>query len=158
MPKVGHELKRWREVSQGVHRSVVRANCSIVLSQAGSVAVKLDGVRLERSRSFGAVWLGWILWRALKLDEQCGALLASKRETVAMGGGDRPIGDCAAVRAVKRAARGRAAGIAPRRLRTCLGWQWRNAKKLPFTRKLGPKMLRFSSAGIQTYLAVRKIC
>ena len=31
---------------------------------------------------FGAVWLGWILWRALKLDEQCEALLASKRETV----------------------------------------------------------------------------
>lgn len=49
---------------------------------SGSVAVKLDGVRLERSRSFGAVWLGWILWRALKLDEQCEALLVSKRETV----------------------------------------------------------------------------
>jgi transposase len=48
----------------------------------GSVAVKLDGVRLERSRSFGAVWLGWILWRALKLDELCGTLLASKRETI----------------------------------------------------------------------------
>jgi transposase len=48
----------------------------------GSVAVKLDRVRLERSRSFGAVWLGWILWRALKLDELCGALLTSKRETV----------------------------------------------------------------------------
>ena len=49
---------------------------------SGSVAIKLDGVRLERSRSFGAVWLGWILWRALKLDEQCETLLASKRETV----------------------------------------------------------------------------
>jgi transposase len=48
----------------------------------GSVAVKLDRVRLERSRSFGAVWLGWFLWRALKLDELCGALLSSKRETV----------------------------------------------------------------------------
>jgi transposase len=49
---------------------------------SGSVAVKLDGVRLERSRSFGAVWLGWILWRALKLDEQCERLLVSQRETV----------------------------------------------------------------------------
>jgi len=49
---------------------------------AGAVVVKLDRVRLERSRSFGAVWLGWILWHALKLDEQCEALLASKRETV----------------------------------------------------------------------------
>ncbi len=49
---------------------------------SGSVAVKLDRVRLERSRSFGAVWLGWFLWRALKLDEVSGVLLASKRETV----------------------------------------------------------------------------
>jgi transposase len=48
----------------------------------GSVEVKLDRLRLERSRSFGAVWLGWILWRALKLDEVCGTLMVSKRETV----------------------------------------------------------------------------
>jgi transposase len=49
---------------------------------SGSVAVKLDRVRLERSRSFGAVWLGWFLWRALKLDDLLGELLASSRETV----------------------------------------------------------------------------
>ena len=36
-------------------------------------------------------------------------------------------------------------------------WLYRRAKKLPFTRKLGPKMLRFSSQGIQKYLATRKI-
>ena len=36
-------------------------------------------------------------------------------------------------------------------------WLYRHAKKLPFTRKLGPKMLRFSSQGIQKYLATRKI-
>ena len=36
-------------------------------------------------------------------------------------------------------------------------WLYRHAKKLPFTRKLGPKMLRFSSVGIQKYLATRKI-
>ena len=48
----------------------------------GSVAVRLDRVRLERSRSFGAVWLGWFLWRALKLDEVLGELLAPNRETV----------------------------------------------------------------------------
>ncbi len=34
---------------------------------------------------------------------------------------------------------------------------YRQAKKLPFVRKLGPKMLRFSSTGIQKYLATRKI-
>lgn len=49
---------------------------------SGSVAVKLDRVRLEHSRSFGAVWLGWFLWRALKLDDLLGELLASSRETV----------------------------------------------------------------------------
>jgi hypothetical protein len=48
----------------------------------GSVAVRLDGVRLERSRSFGAVWLGWFLWRALKLDDVLGELLVSSSETV----------------------------------------------------------------------------
>jgi predicted DNA-binding transcriptional regulator AlpA len=36
-------------------------------------------------------------------------------------------------------------------------WLYRHAKRLPFTRKLGPKMLRFSSHGIQKYLATRKM-
>ena len=47
-----------------------------------ALAVKLDEIRLERSRSFGAVWLGWILWRALKLDEILGVLLPLGRERV----------------------------------------------------------------------------
>ena len=46
------------------------------------LAVKLDEVRLERSRSFGTVWLGWLLWRALKLDEVLNALLPPGREKV----------------------------------------------------------------------------
>jgi transposase len=50
-----------------------------------AVAVKLDRVRLERSRSFGAVWLGWILWQALKLDELCSVLMPRARESVAWG-------------------------------------------------------------------------
>lgn len=37
-------------------------------------------------------------------------------------------------------------------------WLYRNARRLPFSRKLGPKMLRFSYQGIQKYLATRKIC
>src|SRR3990172_11872529 len=41
----------------------------------GSVAVKLDAVRLERSRSFGAVWLWGVLGRGVKLRAVCGALL-----------------------------------------------------------------------------------
>ena len=36
-------------------------------------------------------------------------------------------------------------------------WLYRHAHQLPFTRKLGPKMLRFSYQGIQKYLATRKI-
>ena len=35
-------------------------------------------------------------------------------------------------------------------------WLYRHGKKLPFTRKLGPKMLRFSPMGIQKYLVTRK--
>jgi predicted DNA-binding transcriptional regulator AlpA len=35
-------------------------------------------------------------------------------------------------------------------------WLYRQAKKLPFTRKLGPKMLRFSQAGIMKWLETRR--
>ena len=36
-------------------------------------------------------------------------------------------------------------------------WLYRHAKKFPFTRKLGPKMLRFSHQGIKKWLATRKV-
>jgi transposase len=48
-----------------------------------SVAVQVEAIHLERGRSFGAVWLGWILWQALKLDELLAELLPEKREAVA---------------------------------------------------------------------------
>jgi transposase len=47
-----------------------------------ALAVKLNGVRLERSRSFGAVWLGLKLWQALRLDEVLAELLPRSREAV----------------------------------------------------------------------------
>src|SRR6266508_5006915 len=50
--------------------------------RAKALAVKLDAVRLERSRSFGAVWLGRVLWRALRLDDLLSELMAPKREKV----------------------------------------------------------------------------
>lgn len=50
-----------------------------------AVPVKLGKVRLERSRAFGAVWLGWTLWRALQLDELCRQLMPPGREAVAWG-------------------------------------------------------------------------
>lgn len=78
-----------RARAEALARSIGGRACELSQGQlfdrgepTGSVAVKLDRVRLERSRSFGAVWLGWFLWRALKLDELCEAQLASKRETV----------------------------------------------------------------------------
>src|SRR5215831_18013804 len=36
-------------------------------------------------------------------------------------------------------------------------WLYRNARKLPFTRKLGPKMLRFSQQGIVKWLESRQL-
>lgn len=50
-----------------------------------AVPVKLGKVRLERARAFGAVWLGWTLWRALQLDEICSQLMPPGRESVAWG-------------------------------------------------------------------------
>lgn len=49
---------------------------------AAPVAVRLDQVRVERGRAFGAVWLGWELWRALKFDELLDELLPAGREKV----------------------------------------------------------------------------
>lgn len=51
-------------------------------SSPSTVAVRLDRVRLERGRSFGDVWLGWKLWRALRLDEVCVERMAEGREAV----------------------------------------------------------------------------
>jgi transposase len=50
-----------------------------------AVPVRLDRVRLERGRAFGAVWLGWKLWQALKFDELCAELMPRGREAVAWG-------------------------------------------------------------------------
>ncbi len=46
------------------------------------VAVRLKQLRLERGRAFGDVWLGWTLWRALRLDELCGEILGRGREAL----------------------------------------------------------------------------
>jgi len=42
-------------------------------------------------------------------------------------------------------------------LSTSPDWLYRHANRLPFTRKLGPRMLRFSYQGIQKWLASRKV-
>lgn len=45
--------------------------------------IALGRVDVERARSFGAVWLGWQLWRALDLDGFCERHLRRGREKVA---------------------------------------------------------------------------
>jgi len=47
---------------------------------ASRVEVRLDQLRVERDRSFGAVWLGWVLWQALGLDRMCHELLRRGRQ------------------------------------------------------------------------------
>src|SRR2546425_8673682 len=46
------------------------------------IPVRLTRIRLERGRTFGDVWLGWTLWRALKLDEVLTRWLPEGREAV----------------------------------------------------------------------------
>jgi transposase len=50
--------------------------------ESASVEVRLDRVRVERSRRFGDVWLGWTLWRALELDRLCDERMVVGREQV----------------------------------------------------------------------------
>jgi transposase len=47
-----------------------------------TVAVRLDLIRLERTRRFGDCWLAWTLWRALGLDRICAELMPAGREEV----------------------------------------------------------------------------
>ncbi len=46
------------------------------------IPVRLDRIRLERGRTFGDVWLGWTLWRALRLDQVLERLVPAGREAV----------------------------------------------------------------------------
>jgi hypothetical protein len=46
------------------------------------VLVRLSGVRLERLRDFGDVWLAWGLWRVLGLDVLLDELIEPGREDV----------------------------------------------------------------------------
>jgi transposase len=46
------------------------------------LTIHLKGLRLERGRRFGDVWLAWQLWRALGLDRKVQELLPRKREDI----------------------------------------------------------------------------
>jgi transposase len=51
-------------------------------SPTEAVTVELKRVRLERARQFGDVWLGWMLWRALRFDVLFEELIEAGREEV----------------------------------------------------------------------------
>jgi hypothetical protein len=69
-----------------------QGGCSITVSQR-SAPDQLDVIRLGRSRGCEAIWLGWLLWRALELDEPFGVLLPSSRETVVRVHFSKPWGE-----------------------------------------------------------------
>lgn len=50
--------------------------------KVGPLKVEIDKVRVERSRSFGDVWLAWQLWKALGLDTFCDTVFERGRESV----------------------------------------------------------------------------
>jgi hypothetical protein len=52
------------------------------LDSCEAVPVRLGKFALEVSRAFGAVGLGWLLWRALKLDVLLERSICVGRETV----------------------------------------------------------------------------
>jgi transposase len=76
---------RARALARGIAGEALYEQSSLFEADDGleALPVKLGEVRLERARAFGAVWLAWLLWRALKLDELLRALLPPARETVA---------------------------------------------------------------------------
>jgi transposase len=48
----------------------------------GPEHIQVDRVRVEHGRAFGDVWMGWVLWKALGLDDFCSAHLAPGRAEV----------------------------------------------------------------------------
>src|SRR5207244_7645129 len=76
-----------------------------------AIAVRLDQIRLERSRAFGAVWLGWTLWRALGWTP-CARSCCPQGARRALGDDGRGPGARPPVRAVEGTAYRR--GLVPR--------------------------------------------
>ena len=51
-------------------------------TEVESQPVRLKEVRVERGRTFGDVWLGYQLWRALELDTFCTKVMENGREKI----------------------------------------------------------------------------
>lgn len=79
--KLGAHLEKGQK-SQRPQLSLFDPPSSVAASDEESVHVRLKGVRLERLRDFGDVWLAWGLWRLLGLDVLLGRLIEPGREEV----------------------------------------------------------------------------
>ena len=123
MRKGAHGLRRWREVFVGQASGSFQGELFEQAKPGEAVAVKLDGVRLERSRSFGAVWLGWLLWQALKFDELLSELLPRGRESVSWADVVAHFGDRRGCASPPVSYMWPSGGIAPRRWKICWGCQ-----------------------------------
>lgn len=76
-----------RARARDLARHITGRGCQRELFEAAAeppsrVSVRLEGVRVERQRRFGDVWLGFVLWRALELDRICSELMGEGREDV----------------------------------------------------------------------------
>lgn len=79
--KLGAHLEKGA-TSQRPQRSLFDPPPSVAASDEEAVQVRLKGVRLERLRDFGDVWLAWGLWRLLGLDVLLRRLIEPGREEV----------------------------------------------------------------------------
>lgn len=80
-----------RRITAGAHeRSLFEESGS-----ESRVCVKLKELRLERARQFGQVWLGWLLWQGLGLEDCLDRLLPAGEE-------DIPWSKMAAVQVIAR--------------------------------------------------------
>src|SRR5260370_13181399 len=84
---LGELDERGRIEARALARRLIRAPEETPLFNDGSehltASVRLKGVRIERSRQFGEVYLALALWRGVGLEELCRRLLPMGQERVA---------------------------------------------------------------------------
>jgi transposase len=84
--QLGELDERGRLEARGLARHLIGAPEQARLFDDGSedltVPVRLKGIRIERSRQFGDVYLALALWRGLELEQLCERLLPAGKERV----------------------------------------------------------------------------
>jgi predicted DNA-binding transcriptional regulator AlpA len=80
---------------------------------------------------------------------QCAAVLAALAVPMSVGDGHRPATSLEADQLLTPEAAAQQLGVSPR-------WLYRHAAKLPFTRRLSRKVLRFSETGLRRWQATRR--